>query len=410
LPLTPIRSLPNMRFIMHGSPDIRALLADLESFRVERTESLTDTDKFCKAICAFANDMPGSGLPGFLFLGVDKKGKPTGATIDEPLLERLAGHRDNGNIIPIPDMHVEKIVHDGAEIAVVAVQPSDMPPVRYKQTVWIRTGPSADRATAEQERRLEERRVDRAKTWDTRACAEASLDDLALDLFNVTYLPSAVSREVLDENSRTIKEQLGSLRFYHRKFDAPTNAAVLLFGKDPLSFFPGAYVQYVKYDGLTQADAVVEEQRITGDLLNVMRGLDRFAKELAVLRPVRQRDLTDVTAGDYPDMALHELFINAVIHRNYENSTTPISVNHFSDRIEIQNPGSLYGDLTKEQFPDGTAYRNPVLAEAAKTLGFANRFGRGIALAKSWLQKNGSPALDYIVGENHLAMIVRKRP
>ena len=62
-------------------PNIAALLVDLESFRVERTESLNDTDKFCKAICAFANDMPGLGLTGFLFIGVDKTGKPTGARI-----------------------------------------------------------------------------------------------------------------------------------------------------------------------------------------------------------------------------------------------------------------------------------------------------------------------------------------
>ena len=67
--------------------NIATLLADLESFRMERTQSLNDTDKFCKAICAFANDMPGSGLPGYLFVGVDKAGNPTGATIDERLLE-----------------------------------------------------------------------------------------------------------------------------------------------------------------------------------------------------------------------------------------------------------------------------------------------------------------------------------
>jgi ATP-dependent DNA helicase RecG len=285
-----------------------------------------------------------------------------------------------------------------------------MPPVRYKQIVWIRTGPSADRASAEQERRLEERRVDRAKTWDTRACLDASLEDLALDLFKLTYLPSGVSREVLAENNRTVEEQLGSLRFYHKKLNAPTNAAVLLFGKDPLSFFPGAYVQYVKYDGPSQADTPLKEQRISGDLLNVMRDLDRLAKDLANNRPVRRANLSEETIADYPDIALHELFINAVIHRNYDGSTTPVSINHFSDRIEIQNPGSLYGDLTREQFPDGTAYRNPVLAEAAKTLGFANRFGRGIALAVSLLQKNGSPKLEYVVGENHLAMIVRKHP
>ncbi|NNM88992.1 MAG: hypothetical protein HKL95_10800 [Phycisphaerae bacterium] len=217
--------------------DILALLKDSESFRVERTESLNDTDKFCKAICAFANDMPGSGQPGYLFVGANKKGIPTGAKIDERLLESLASHRNNGQILPVPDIHVFRAIYERNEIAVVEVQPSEMPPVRYKQTVYIRTGPSVSVATVEQERRLEERRVDRARTWDMRACTDASLDDLSLELFKVTYLPQAVSREVLEENGREIAAQLGSLRFYHNKFKAPTNAAVVVFGKDPLAFF-----------------------------------------------------------------------------------------------------------------------------------------------------------------------------
>ena len=245
--------------------NLAELLADLESFRVERTESLNDTDKFCKAICAFGNDMPASGLPGYLFVGVDKHGRPTGATIDERLLESLASHRNNGQILPVPNIHVFKAMHDGKDIAVAEVQPSDMPPMRYKQIVWIRTGPSAGIATVEQERRLEERRVDRATTWDTRACPTATLDDLALDIFKLNYLPSGVSPEVLNENGRTVEEQLGSLRFYHKKLHTPTNGAVLIFGKDPLSFFPGAYIQYVRYDGLTQADTPLKEQRVEGD-------------------------------------------------------------------------------------------------------------------------------------------------
>ena len=54
--------------------EIRALLNDLESDRVERTISTTNTDKFGQAICAFANDLPDNRLPGYLFLGVDDDG------------------------------------------------------------------------------------------------------------------------------------------------------------------------------------------------------------------------------------------------------------------------------------------------------------------------------------------------
>ena len=389
--------------------EIERLLRDLESDRVERTESVNNSTKFCKAICAFANDLPDHRASGYLCIGVDAKGHPASTPIDERLLEALASHRSNGQIIPMPTMEVAKVEYLGVPIAVVKVEPSDLPPVRYQMQTWIRVGPSARLATQEEERRLTERRVDRAKTWDLQACFGSSLDDLALDLFRLTYLPQAISRQVIEENGRAIEEQLGSLRFYHKPRAAPTNGAVLLFGKDPETFVPGAYIQYVRYEGQSQASEVMTERRFDGDLLQVMRGLDQLAKELAGVRPLRLPNLTDTTVQDYPELALHELLMNAVVHRNYDNSTTPVSINHFSDRIEIQNPGSLFGDLTRGQFPHGVSYRNPVLAEAAKTLGFVNRFGRGIAVAQRELERNGSPTLEYVVGDNHMLMTVRKR-
>jgi ATP-dependent DNA helicase RecG len=390
--------------------EIERLLGDLESDRVERTESVDNSVKFCKAICAFANDLPAHRAPGYLCIGVDKFGAPTSTPINERLLEALASHRSNGQIIPMPTMEVAKVDFRGVPIAVVKVEPSDLPPVRYQMQTWIRVGPSARLATQEEERRLTERRVDRARTWDLQACVGASLDDLALDLFRLTYLPQAVSPQVIEDNGRPIDEQLGSLRFYHQPLGAPTNGAMLLFGKDPVAFVPGAYVQYVRYEGESQATDVLVERRFDGDLLQVMRSLDQLARDVAGARPVRQTNLGDTTVQDYPEIALHELLMNAVVHRNYDNSTTPISINHFSDRIEIQNPGSLFGDLTRGQFPNGVSYRNPVLAEAAKTLGFVNRFGRGVAVAQQELTQNGSPPLEYLIGENHMLMTVRKRP
>lgn len=395
---------------MSQPTELENLVRDLESDRVERTQSLTDSSKFCKAICAFANDLPGHRLSGYLFVGVDRNGEPTGAKIDEKLLERLAGHRNDGQILPVPSMRVFSHSLKGRDVAVVEVMPSDMPPVRYKNIVWIRVGPSERMATPEEERRLTERRVDRARTWDLQACRDATLADLELDLFTINYLPQAVSREVLEENNRSIEDKLASLRLYHRPLAAPTNAAILLFAKDPGAFVSGAYVQYIRYNGASQSDEVLAERRISGDLLGVMRGLDTLAREIDRVRPVRQENLSEILVSDYPSVALHELLINAVIHRNYDSSTTPVAISHFNDRVEILNPGSLYGDLTREQFPHGTSYRNPVLAEGAKILGFANRFGRGIEVAREALRKNGSPPLEYTIGENHMLMIVRRRP
>ena len=53
--------------------EIKAFIEDIEADNVERTVSTSKTDKFCQAICAFANDMPGHDTPGYLFIGADDK-------------------------------------------------------------------------------------------------------------------------------------------------------------------------------------------------------------------------------------------------------------------------------------------------------------------------------------------------
>ncbi|HEY8021417.1 MAG TPA: RNA-binding domain-containing protein, partial [Thermoanaerobaculia bacterium] len=241
--------------------ELLALMAELESDRVERTVSTSDTDKFARAICAFSNDMPRHRLPGYLFVGVSDDGVPAGIDVTDRLLQNLAAIRSDGNVQPLPVMNVQRLETPQGGVAVVEVLPSDLPPVRYKGQVWIRVGPRRAIANESEERSLAERRVDLARTWDARPCRGASLDDLALDLFAVGYRLHAVAREVIAENNRSLEEQLAALRFFDLRSGGTTNAAVLLFGKDPLFFVPGAYVQYVRYEGTTQAYEATRDRR-----------------------------------------------------------------------------------------------------------------------------------------------------
>ncbi len=388
---------------------ILALTKELESDRVERTVSTSDTDKFSKAICAFSNDMPHHRQPGYLLVGVRDDGKISGADISDQFLQNLAAIRSDGNVQPLPVMNVERLDTPEGAIAVVEVFPSDLPPVRYRGQVWIRVGPRRAIASESEERILAERRVSAARTWDARPCLESSLDDLALDLFLVGYRQNAVSAETIEENHRSLPEQLAALRFYDPNRKLPTHAAILLFGKNSLYIVPGAYVQYVRFEGSTLADQPTSDRRFTGDLLSVLRGLDQLAEDVAYARPIPTENLSERMVFDYPPRALHELFVNAIIHRNYEGSTSPVLIYHFDDRIEVLSPGGLYGDLTAEQFPRGTSYRNPILAEAARTLGFVNRYGRGIAIVQAELQKNGSPGARFDLKANSFLAVIERR-
>ena len=78
---------------MISKDELKQLFADTESYRVERTVSIDDADKFCMAICAFSNDISGSGKNGYLILGVHNNGKLSGLKVDDRLLLQISNIR-----------------------------------------------------------------------------------------------------------------------------------------------------------------------------------------------------------------------------------------------------------------------------------------------------------------------------
>lgn len=96
---------------MASPEEILSILADIESDRIERTISTTNTDKFGQAICAFANDLPNHNLPGYLIIGADDKtGKVNGdIKITDQLLQNLGGIKTDGKLQPQVSMTVEKV-------------------------------------------------------------------------------------------------------------------------------------------------------------------------------------------------------------------------------------------------------------------------------------------------------------
>ena len=392
---------------MLSDDELRRNLRDLEADNVERTVSLADKDKFGQAICAFANDLPKRGQTGVLFVGVRDNGDCANLEIDERLIQTLAGFRSDGTITPFPVMHVARRVIDGCAMAVVEVEPSDNPPLKYQGRVCIRIGPRRGYATAEEERRLTEKRRWGNLSFDQQPVAGTSIQDLDLLRFREEYLSSAIPADVLEENGRDIEDQLRAGRFMAPD-GRPTAAGLLVCGKDPRAWLPGAYVQFVRYPGDHIGDVVADHKEIGGPLADQLRRLDDIVSANIEVRS----DLSGTVQRDwqtYPIIALQELLRNAVIHRNYEGTAAPVRLTWFGDRVEITSPGGPYGSVTIATFgQEGvTDYRNPTLTEAAKAMGFIQRFGPGIPRARRALAANGNPPPEFRVEPRHVNVTVR---
>ena len=180
--------------------ELRQLLMSTETFRVERTVSTGDMDKFQEAICAFSNDLPGSKKNGYMIIGVHDNGKLSGLKVDDNLMKKISGIRSDGNILPLPVMSVEAFHFPEGDLLVAEGTP----------------------------------------------CFTAKIDDIDTKYIKEEYLSTMFDAKLLASDQRDITEQLASLHLYDPTHNCPTYAALVLFGRNPKFFIPGTYLQYVR--------------------------------------------------------------------------------------------------------------------------------------------------------------------
>ena len=392
--------------------DIEALLDGGESDRAEFKESLLGDapTRIREAICAFANDLPDHRTPGVVLVGVRDNGDIGELAITDELIRPLADMKTDGNTVPPPSLTVEKRTLRGKDVALIWVQPSDSPPVRFNGRVHVRTGSRRGTATAQDERTLNEKRRYRDIPFDIYPVPSATLSDLNLSSFNGEYLPQAFAPEILEANERSTNQQLAATKMTGSADDpTPTVLGILVLGTNPQDFLPGAYVQFLKLDGVDHGDDIIDSENIGGAISDLLRRLDgklashnRTAVDLTSAARERRRSL-------YPIAAIQQMTLNAIMHRTYEATNSPVRVTWFNDRIEISSPGGPFGIVTADTFgqPGLTDYRNPNLAEAMRALGFIQRFGVGIPTTRRLLREAGNPDPSFTIHENYVVVELR---
>jgi ATP-dependent DNA helicase RecG len=392
--------------------ELLVLLNSLESDRVERKESFKgDVPKKARqAICAFANDLPNHNEAGILFIGAKDNGEPSGLEVTDQLLLSLADIKTDGNTLPMPVMSVERRILKGAEMAVITVMPSDMPPVKYEGRIWIRTGPRRSIANEQEERILSEKRRYKNLPFDLYPIPSAEITDLSKNIFLNEYLPAAFASDILEANGRTYEERLASCKMIVSPDDTtPTVLGLLSLGKSPQDFLPGAYIQFLRIDGTELADNIIDAEEIGGGLVEMLRRAEEKLK-------AHNRIAVDIVSAPkhiqtlpYPAAAIQQILYNAVLHRTYESTNAPVRFYWFNDHIEIISPGGPYGNVTVANFGRAgiTDYRNPNIGDALKTFGFVLACGRGIATAKRELLNNGNPDLEFEVNQDVVLCIIK---
>ncbi|UIZ93253.1 putative DNA binding domain-containing protein [Corynebacterium sp. CNCTC7651] len=236
------------------------------------------------------------------------------------------------------------------------------------------------------DRLLEERKQPR---WDLTAVDDASQADLDATRLDA-YLDNQRTRRPRTFESGD-EAALNRLRVLQG--DNPTLAALLSMGEYPQQFYPRLMVTFALYPGkgkgdVTQGIRLLDSARITGTIPEMVdegvRLVEKNMRTAGLIGEVYRQDLPD-----YPPVAVREALVNALMHRDYSPSAqgTPVQIDMYVDRLEISNPGGLYGGVTTENLgrPGASSTRNQQLATFLEELTFpgggpiAENRGTGIA-------------------------------
>lgn len=232
---------------------------------------------------------------------------------------------------------------------------------------------------------------------ELRAAVRAELSDIDTDA-HTEYL--IAMRKKKPNLADLANDKINSLQGFTID-NKPTLAGVMLFSPYPQGFFPQLCVTAVSIQGTEMgADNAVGERfvdnaRIDGNIVNMLDETLKFVR-----RNMKNATYIDPQTGkradrtEYPVIAVRELILNALVHRDYSNHTdfTPITVKMFSNRIEIENPGGLYGRMTLDRLGKAAAdTRNPFLANALEVIDVTENRYSGIPTVYNAMKNAGLP-------------------
>ncbi|MBM4146066.1 MAG: transcriptional regulator [Nitrospira sp.] len=335
-------------------------------------------DEYLRVICAFANADGGK-----LIIGIDDKGKPVGVVNARKLLEDVPNKmRDILGIIPRVITKSKK----GKDTLVIEVKPS-YAPISYHGRYFVRSGSTIQELKGKE---LTKFLISKSgREWDEYAEEKASKDDI--DVKTVEKF-----KEIAIKRLPFVKEEKDNLKLLQKlnllENGKPKRAAILLFGKNPKRFYTSAFIKVGKF--LTDTDIVASDD-VEGNLFEQVEKAIELLRTKYLISEIRFEGIYRKEEMEYPEEALREAIINAVIHRDYIGAHTQLKI--YPDKLILWNEGTLPKDIKiadlKKSHPSRP--RNELLADIFFKAGLIETWGRGTIKIINECKKAGLPEPEF---------------
>lgn len=354
-----------------NTTDIEKLAKQGESEKLEFKLGSVPASTVAKVVCSFLNTHGGR-----LLLGVNDRGELVGVKTPRDTAANLE-IEVRRLISPTALWDVQLInIGDDRDIVLFDVPEGPDKPYVVEGAIYTRKGERTDAATRDQITELIRRRTLSSERWERQVALGAGRDDLRDDLINET-LNKAVAAQRWHGSPEDMDAFLLSLGLVVN--GGVTNAALLLFGKEPTRFLPQARVRLlVSPEGKT-GDVYSVDRTFESCLLEASRQLQDALGAYTAGVESRFADAWQRTDRIlYPISAIREGVMNALVHRDY-SLTGSIMISVKPDSLEISNPGALPNELTPADLKKDhlSLPRNPDIAHVCFLYGLIEKVGRG---------------------------------
>lgn len=352
-------------------------------------------DEYLEWICGYANAQGGK-----IYIGCDDSGNAIGTPNSHKLLEDIPNKiRDALGIVVGVNLLNDK---DKEYIEI------DVPPypigISCKGIYYYRSGSTRQVLTGPALEAFLMRK--RGATWDNLPLPAFSLEDVNDELLGRFkqwgIKKGRIDQSVLDEPKKILMEKLHLMNGSYL-----TNAAMLLFSKEPEKWQLGAYIKLGYFE--TDADLLYQDE-IHGSILEQIDKVVELVHLKYMKAKISYVGMQRIERYFVPEEALREAILNAICHKQYQ-SGVPVQISIYEDRLYIANCGCLPENWTQENLMQKHASRpyNPNIAHVLYLAGFIESWGRGIEKICSSCEREGLPLPDYTINPGDI-MILFKAP
>ncbi|HJH26797.1 MAG TPA: transcriptional regulator [Methanophagales archaeon] len=355
--------------------NIRKIIEEGES------ETLEFKEKFeretIETAVAFSNSKG-----GMILIGISDKGEVKGVSVGKGTLKEWINKIFQSTE---PTLITDAGIHEIEDRTIVAiiVEESPIKPISYKGACYLRIENSNGKLTPKEVAELYLQTI--GSSWDSYSARDGGLEDMDLEKVK-EYIKFAneSGRRKIKEKPLEVLKKLELI-----KYNKPTWATILLFGKEPQGFISQAKVHCGRFKDET---TIVNDEMVGGSLFEQIEKVMDFIKKSIGVKFVITGKPRREEIWEYPLDALREAVINAVVHRDYtEPSETQVRV--YDDKLIVWNSGKLPLGITLEDLfkPHKSVLRNKLIAQVFYDVGFIEQWGTGIRRMIDSCSKQGLP-------------------